>query len=157
MDEIVFPLGRWFWTATCHENSLVYVDFNYLFGAVGREDLLPGEVCPDIRRKSVILISGGIDEGANPKVETMGEKENEMFSDFHPTSHPSFRSDKQAESSPVVNRLLKKELETSKANLRLIQLRISEYVMSTEVPLQLIKERDQLENRIAELEAQLQR
>ena len=62
-----------------------------------------------------------------------------MFIDFHPTSHLSFRLYKQAESSPVVKVLLKKELETSKANLRLIQLRISEYVMSTEVPLQPIK------------------
>ena len=158
MDEIVFPLGRWFWTATRYGRSLVYVDFNYLYGAVGREDLLPGEICPDIRKKSVILVSGRSDEDLNPRMGTTDEmEEEELLSDYHPTGYPNYSSEKQAEGSQMYNKLLQKELETCKENLRLIQLRISEYVMSTEVPLQLVKEREKLEHRIAELDGQLKK
>jgi hypothetical protein len=48
-----------------------------------------------------------------------------------------------------------KQLNEARANLRLIEEREAEYVLSTDVPLQLIKEKRQLQQRIAELEAQL--
>jgi hypothetical protein len=50
---------------------------------------------------------------------------------------------------------LRRQLAEARANLRLIEERASEYVLGTDVPLQLVKERRRLEERIAELEAEL--
>jgi hypothetical protein len=50
---------------------------------------------------------------------------------------------------------LRRQLAEARANLRLIEERESEYVLGTDVPLQLVKERRRLEERIAELEAEL--
>lgn len=59
MDEIVFPGGRWFWTSTHPGNKVFFVDFNYVQGAVGQEDLVPGQDLPSYRKKSVLLVSDG--------------------------------------------------------------------------------------------------
>jgi len=50
---------------------------------------------------------------------------------------------------------LRRQLTEACENLRLIDERASEYVMSTDVPLQLIKERRRLRERIDELERRL--
>jgi hypothetical protein len=50
---------------------------------------------------------------------------------------------------------LRLQLAEARENLRLIEERASEYVMSTDVPLQLVKERRRLRKRIAELERRL--
>ena len=81
-DEIVFPLGRWFWTATSHENSLVYVDFNHLFGAVGRERPFACEGMPRYSEKICDPDSReGIDE-VRIQVETMARKKTKCLSTF---------------------------------------------------------------------------
>jgi hypothetical protein len=50
---------------------------------------------------------------------------------------------------------LRRQLAEAQANLQLIEERESEYVLTTDVPLQLVKERRRVEERIAELEAEL--
>jgi len=50
---------------------------------------------------------------------------------------------------------LRRQLTEARENLRLIEERRSEYVMSTDVPLQLIKEERRLQERIAKLERRL--
>jgi hypothetical protein len=50
---------------------------------------------------------------------------------------------------------LRRQLAEARDNPRLIEERESEYVLGTDVPLQLVKERRRLEERIAELEAEL--
>jgi hypothetical protein len=50
---------------------------------------------------------------------------------------------------------LRRQLAEARDNMRLIEERESEYVLGTDVPLQLVKERRRLEERIAELEAEL--
>jgi hypothetical protein len=50
---------------------------------------------------------------------------------------------------------LRRQLAEARANLRLIAERASAYVLSTDVPLQLVKERQRLEERIEELEGEL--
>jgi hypothetical protein len=49
----------------------------------------------------------------------------------------------------------RRQLDEALANLRLVEERESEYVLGTDVPLQLVKERRRLEEQIAELEAEL--
>ena len=56
---------------------------------------------------------------------------------------------------PVEAESLRRQLAAARENLRLIEERKSEYVMSTEVPLQLVKEERRLRERIAALERQL--
>jgi len=51
--------------------------------------------------------------------------------------------------------LLQRQLTEARENLRLIQERKAEYVLSTDIPLQLVKEERRLLDRIAELERQL--
>jgi len=50
---------------------------------------------------------------------------------------------------------LRRQLAEAQANLRLIEERESAYVLSTDVPLQLVKEKRLLQKRIADLEARL--
>jgi len=50
---------------------------------------------------------------------------------------------------------LRRQLDEAKTNLQMIEEREADYVLSTDVPLQLIKEKRRLQKRIAELEAQL--
>lgn len=50
---------------------------------------------------------------------------------------------------------LRRQLTEARANLRLIEERESAYVLSTDVPLQLVKEKQRLQRRIADLEARL--
>ena len=50
---------------------------------------------------------------------------------------------------------LRHQLAQARANLRLIEEREAEYVLSTDVPLQLVKEKQRLQQRIADLEARL--
>jgi len=50
---------------------------------------------------------------------------------------------------------LQRQLDEARANLRLIQERKAEFVLSTDIPLQLVKEERDLGNRIAELEQQI--
>ena len=50
---------------------------------------------------------------------------------------------------------LRRQLAKARENLRLIDERIAEYVLATEVPLQLRKERDNLLKRIETLERDL--
>ncbi len=50
---------------------------------------------------------------------------------------------------------LERQLQSARANLRLIEERKSEYVLETDVPLQLVKEERRLKDRIAELEQNL--
>jgi len=52
---------------------------------------------------------------------------------------------------------LRHQLDEAKTNLQMIEEREAEYVLSTDVSLQLIKERRRLQKRIAELEAQVTR
>ncbi len=52
---------------------------------------------------------------------------------------------------------LKRQLQERRENLRLIDERIAEYVLQTDVPLQLKKEKKRLEQEIARLETQLAR
>ncbi len=50
---------------------------------------------------------------------------------------------------------LQRQLDEVRANLRLIRERKAEFVLSTDIPLQLVKEERDLSNRIAELEQQI--
>jgi len=50
---------------------------------------------------------------------------------------------------------LRLQLAEARANLRLVEERESAYVLNTDVPLQLVKEKQQLQRRIVELEAEL--
>jgi len=59
--------------------------------------------------------------------------------------------DQEVEDRPSIRRLLAEARE----NLRLIQERQAQYVLSTDIPLQLVKEERRLLDRIAELEQQL--
>jgi FxsC-like protein len=58
-------------------------------------------------------------------------------------------------SSDISNR--QHELDQARENLRLIQERESEYVSPTDIPLQFVKEKRSLQNKIAELEKELER
>jgi len=51
---------------------------------------------------------------------------------------------------------LRRQLAEARANLRLIEERTAEYVLSTDVPLQLVKEKRRLQQRIADPEARLE-
>jgi hypothetical protein len=51
---------------------------------------------------------------------------------------------------------VRRQLAAAQANLRLIEKRAAEYVLSTDVPLQLVKEQQRLQQRIASLEARLE-
>jgi len=51
---------------------------------------------------------------------------------------------------------LRRQLAEARANLRLIEEREAEYVLGTDVPLQLVKEKRRLQERIAGLEARLE-
>jgi len=51
---------------------------------------------------------------------------------------------------------LRRQLAEARENLRLIEEREAEYVLGTEVPLQLVKEKRRLQERIAGLEARLE-
>jgi hypothetical protein len=57
--------------------------------------------------------------------------------------------------SPAELSSLERLLAESRANLRLIEERMAQYVQETDVPLQLIKDEGRLRQRIAELEARL--
>ena len=50
---------------------------------------------------------------------------------------------------------LRRQLAEARVNLRLIEERESSYVLSTDVPLQLVKEKQRLQRAIADLEARL--
>ena len=50
---------------------------------------------------------------------------------------------------------LRRQLAKARANLRLIEERESSYVLSTDVPLQLVKEKQRLQRAIADLEARV--
>jgi hypothetical protein len=50
---------------------------------------------------------------------------------------------------------LRRQLASARENLRLIQERKAEYVLGTDVPLDLIKEERHLQERIAELEREI--
>ena len=52
---------------------------------------------------------------------------------------------------------LRRQLAEARENLRLIQERKSEYVLGTDIPLQLVKEERQLLERIEELEQRVER
>jgi hypothetical protein len=56
---------------------------------------------------------------------------------------------------PAPSGLIRKQLAEARANLQLIEEREAEYVMSTEVPLQLVKEKRRLQQLVAKLEMQL--
>jgi hypothetical protein len=56
---------------------------------------------------------------------------------------------------PVRAESLRRQLAEARDNLRLTEERQSEYVLGIDVPLQLVKERRRLEERIAELDAEL--
>jgi len=56
MDELVFPVGRWFWTKTVDEDQVFYVDFNY--PALDKEDMGLAKNLP-LKRKSVLLVAKG--------------------------------------------------------------------------------------------------
>ena len=58
---------------------------------------------------------------------------------------------------PVQADPLRRQLAEARVNLQLIEERESEYVLSTDVPLQLVKEKHRLQQRVAELEAELAR
>lgn len=62
---------------------------------------------------------------------------------------------KQASLSPEERQSLERQLQSARENLRLIEERKSEFVLGTDVPLQLVKEERRLRERIAELEAKL--
>ena len=57
--------------------------------------------------------------------------------------------------SPVERGSLERQLAESQANLRLIEERKAQYVLETDVPLQLLKEEGRLRQRIAEFKARL--
>ncbi|HDQ72938.1 MAG TPA: hypothetical protein ENN19_12705 [Chloroflexi bacterium] len=59
--------------------------------------------------------------------------------------------------TPAETTSLRRQLAEARDNLLLIEERISAYVMSTDVPLQLIKERRRLEARMAELVEKLEK
>jgi len=56
---------------------------------------------------------------------------------------------------PAPTDSLRRQLSEARANLRLIEERESKYVLSTDVPLQLVKEKQRVQQQIADLEAQL--
>jgi hypothetical protein len=58
MDEVIFPKGRWFWTASQTADLLYYIDYNYLQGSVNREKLsnCVGEI-QAYSKKTVMLVS----------------------------------------------------------------------------------------------------
>jgi hypothetical protein len=62
MDEAIFPTGRWFWSSTRQGNTVFYVDFNYMHGSVGSENL-SGQL-PFFRLKTAMLVSRGDQAGA---------------------------------------------------------------------------------------------
>ena len=55
MDETVFPTGRWFWSGTRQGETVFYIDFNYMHGSVGSENL--SRQLPDVRLKTALLVS----------------------------------------------------------------------------------------------------
>jgi outer membrane protein assembly factor BamB len=57
--------------------------------------------------------------------------------------------------SPDDRESLERQLQSARENLRLIEERKAEFVLGTDVPLQLIKEEQRLRDKIAELEAKL--
>jgi hypothetical protein len=57
MDEMVFPVGRWFWTGTSDEDQAFYVDFNH--PAVDKENIQLAKDLP-MKRKSVLLVAKAI-------------------------------------------------------------------------------------------------
>lgn len=57
--------------------------------------------------------------------------------------------------APAERASLERQLAESQANLRLIEERKAQYVLETDIPLQLLKEEDRLRQRIAELKARL--
>jgi hypothetical protein len=52
-------------------------------------------------------------------------------------------------------KVLQRELEQARENLELIHERMSQYVLSTDIPLQLAKEKRQIEKRISQLERRI--
>ena len=56
MDELVFPVGRWFWTGTFDGDQVFYVDFNHPL--LDKENRQLAEDVP-MKRKSVLLVAKG--------------------------------------------------------------------------------------------------
>jgi hypothetical protein len=64
------------------------------------------------------------------------------------------RADEGRQAGDVAS--LRRQLAEARENLRLIEEREAEYVLGIEVPLQLVKEKRRLQERIAGLEARLE-
>ncbi len=81
------------------------------------------------------------------------ERGNPFVMFYAPYFHPDVRLELEEEG--MLSTSLRSQLAEARVNLRLIEERESQYVLTTDVPLQLVKEKRRLLERIAELERQL--